>query len=170
MRRRSSWRIRLNYFARQDPRLELIAMRGRWPKLIGNDGLARIQASRTLEPGAQRNECERRLHRVRTRSAPPTNRVCTRSSAKQSKRCEIELYGRSRTRDCRPCCGTGAGRSEADKAGKAIAAFASLAERLEAAGGRARQALVGGAGRQVGLGGRRGGVAHRYAIRMCSQW
>ena len=86
-------------------------------------------------PGCRRRtECARGAHRVRR-----SNQSVARSA-----------YGRSRTRDtahCRPCCGTGAGRSGGRQGGKGNRSLCVAGGAARRPGGRTRALMVATPGR-----------------------
>ena len=119
------------------------AMRGRWPKRIGNDGLARIQLPEHPNPvrtrsetsaSTGRTECEPVAHPERSADEPGAHLERT-EFAEAIKALRDQLTA-AVERETRLTADLAAEREradrEADKAGKAIAAFASLAERLDA--------------------------------------
>jgi hypothetical protein len=116
------------------------AMRRRWPKRIGNDGLARLQLPEHPNPvrtrsetsaSTGRTECEPVAHPERTADEPSAHpefaeaikalRDQLTAAVERETRLTADLVAERERAD-----------READKAGKAIAAFAALAERLDA--------------------------------------
>ena len=105
--------------------------------MTGSRGFSFPNTRTRCEPVAKRVRAPAAAsaHPERARSAPPTNRVRTRSSPKAIKALRDQLTA-AVERETRLIADLAAEREradrEADKAGKAIAAFASLAERLDA--------------------------------------
>jgi hypothetical protein len=111
------------------------AMRGRWPKRLGNDGLARIQLPehpvRTRsEPSASasRTECEPVAHPERTEFAEAiiTSRDQLTAAIERETRLTADLAAERARAD-----------REAAKTAQEIAAFESLAQRLVEGDGQA---------------------------------
>jgi len=116
------------------------AMRGRWPKRVGNDGLARIQLPEHPNPVRTRSETSASTGRSECAPGARPERTADEPSAHPEFAEAIKALRDQLTaaveRETRLIADLAAEREradrEADKAGKAIAAFASLAERLDA--------------------------------------